>query len=37
MENGLVIEVLGWYDSLDDVFHEVLVDLIIGYVWGVLG
>ena len=37
MEDGLVVQVLGWHHGLDDVLHEVLVDLVIGHVWGVLG
>ena len=37
MEDGLVIEVFGRHDSLDHVLHEVLVDLVISHVWGVLG
>ena len=37
MENGLVIQVLGGHDSLDDVLHEVFVDLVVSHVWGVLG
>lgn len=30
MEDGFVVEVFGWDYSLDDVLHEVLVDLIVG-------
>lgn len=36
MEDGLVIKVLGRNDRLDDVLHEVGVDLVIGDVGGVL-
>lgn len=36
MENGLVIQVLRWHDWLDDMLHKILVDLIVGDVWGVL-
>ena len=37
MEDGLVIKVLGGDDGLDDVLHEVSVDLVVGDVGGVLG
>ena len=37
MEDGLVVQVLGGHHSLDDVLHEVLVDLVVGHVRGVLG
>lgn len=37
MEDGLVIKVLGWDNGLDDMLHEVLVDLVVGDIWGVLG
>ena len=36
MEDGLVIQVLGWHNRLDDVLHEVLVDLVIADLWRVL-
>lgn len=36
MEDGLVIQILGRHNRLDDVLHEVLVDLVVGDVWGVL-
>lgn len=37
MENCLVIQVFGRYYRLDDVLHEVLVDLVVRDVWGMLG
>ena len=37
MEDGLVVEVLLWHDGLDDMLHEVSVDLVVGDVGGVLG
>ena len=36
MEDGLVIQVFGRDDGLDHVLHEVLVDLVVSHVWGVL-
>ncbi len=30
MEYGLVVHVLGWHHGLDDILHEVSVDLVIG-------
>jgi hypothetical protein len=37
MEDGFVIQVLGGHHGFDDVLHQVLVDLVVGDVWGVLG
>ena len=37
MEDGLVIKVLLGDDRLDDVLHEIGMDLVVGDVWGVLG
>ena len=37
MEDGLVVQVLGGHDGLDNVLHQVLVDLVVGDVRGVLG
>mmetsp|Transcript_11903 Transcript_11903/g.24781 ORF Transcript_11903/g.24781 Transcript_11903/m.24781 type:complete len:221 (+) Transcript_11903:965-1627(+) len=37
MVDGLVVEVLGRDDGLDDVLHEVSRDLLVGDVLGVLG
>ncbi len=33
VENGLVIHVLGRHHRLDDILHQVLVDLVIGHVY----
>lgn len=37
VEDGLVVQVLGRDDRLNDVLHQVLVDLVVGHVGGVLG
>lgn len=37
MEDGLVVQILGGHDCLDDMLHEVFVDLVVSHVWRVLG
>jgi len=33
VEDGLVIHVLGRHHWLDDILHQVLVDLVIGHIY----
>lgn len=36
MEDGFVVQVLGRHDGLDDVLHELFMNVVIGHVWRVL-